>query len=982
MSLLLRLLTPAVTPTATPVSFSDSVQRPKFAAHLQQALAFVVLVQQLTPVALTSHPDRVQRPNFAPQHQLAASELPPQPEQKIARDWLPLYQDRIVRPVVPTTEQPYFAFCPRQPIEFVQVASNDPQVTGVTSVAATFASAQRAGDLIVVATGVFTVGGNVLNVTDLAGNVYQQCVPRTDSLLQSQEIWYARNIAAASPGSNTVTATYVSAVDFPDIRILQYHGCDPDNPFDIGTGASGVGTTADSGNVTTRTAEEVLVGAGMTEFHYNGAGTNYVSRVITPTDKDIAEDRIVSTAGTYNATADNSGGDWLFQIATFRIAGWTEATTPFTVYPDRAARSLTPVREQPVSSPFLTAPVAQVFGWDPTFPGRLIRPWLPIGNQLSFGISSAPERTSPIAIEWHVDRLVRPALSVVQQLASTELSPQPERTSALVSEAHDDRVTRPTFQARQQLAVTELSPQPERTSPLAAEWHVDRAVRPTFSVTEQQAVTELSPQPERTSILWSEWQDDRLYRPNLPAHQQLAVSEISPQPEQTIALAWSPTYPERANRPYVQAAQQPGFSLWPVPILNAPATPYVWYPDGVVRPLFPAREQQYFAPSPQPERTSPLADEWRDDRLTRPFFQATQQLAVTELSPAPERTSPLAVEVHPDRPVRPILGAAWQLAVTELSPQPERTSSLADERHNDSVWRPSFRVHNQLAVTELSPKPELTVALAWVPTYPEKAVRPVTRRASDQAFFTFWPQPIAAGTTQTFVCYPDGVVRPKFLSGSQQALALAPQPERTSPIAVEVHADQPWRPSFRVVQQLAVTELSPKPERTSPLVSEVHSDRPTRPALHVSQQLAVTEISPQPIAPLIFGYDPVYPSRVLRAKVGLANHQYFTTSNVFSPLNGTSPFSITATGALSGSARFIGASIHFGLTATGSLGDPGTPGTLAIEHALVNVAILPLDIAEYLASASDVIVNPNDTGANISVNDTTEITAIIFDELA
>src|SRR5262249_33850641 len=50
-------------------------------------------------------------------------------------------------------------------------------------------------------------------------------------------------------------------------------------------------------------------------------GTGYTSRILTAPDSDIAEDRVVTTAGSYSATAPLSGGAWIMQLAAFRAAG-------------------------------------------------------------------------------------------------------------------------------------------------------------------------------------------------------------------------------------------------------------------------------------------------------------------------------------------------------------------------------------------------------------------------------------------------------------------------------------------------------------------------------------------------------------------------------------------------------------------------------------------------------------------------------------
>jgi hypothetical protein len=131
-----------------------------------------------------------------------------------------------------------------------------------------------------------------------------------------QSIYYAKNIAA---GSNTVTVKFSQAATFVDIRALEYSGLDTVSPLDVTAGAAGSGTTGNSGTATTTSAQELIVGAGMTATRFTQAGTGFVLRTITNPDADIAEDKVTTTAGSYNATSPISpGSSWVMQMATFR----------------------------------------------------------------------------------------------------------------------------------------------------------------------------------------------------------------------------------------------------------------------------------------------------------------------------------------------------------------------------------------------------------------------------------------------------------------------------------------------------------------------------------------------------------------------------------------------------------------------------------------------------------------------------------------
>ncbi len=204
--------------------------------------------------------------------------------------------------------------------QFVQVNSATPQ-TNESTVTVPFTKAQGSGDLDVVAIGFNDSTSTITSVTDSAGNVYQLGAPITRGTGLSQAIYYAKNINAATAGSNVVKVQFSGAVPYVDLRVAEYSGLDTVNPFDTSTSATGSGATANSGNLTTSAATELIFGAGMTTGGY-GSGTNgFISRLITPVDADIAGDESAGTPGTYAATATLAGSaQWLMQAVAFRIA--------------------------------------------------------------------------------------------------------------------------------------------------------------------------------------------------------------------------------------------------------------------------------------------------------------------------------------------------------------------------------------------------------------------------------------------------------------------------------------------------------------------------------------------------------------------------------------------------------------------------------------------------------------------------------------
>ena len=212
-------------------------------------------------------------------------------------------------------------------IAFVQVNSAVP-ATGAT-VGVAYTKAQVAGDLNLVIVGWNDTTAMVKSVVDTKGNTYVLATgPVTVSGSLTQSIYYAKNIAGATAGANTVTVTFSTTATYPDIRILEYSGLDTNSPFDGGAGATGTATTTDSGGLTTTNANDLLVGANIVLTSTSAAGTGFTSRVITYPDGDIAEDEVVSAVGTYHATTKlNGAGGWITQVVAFKAAGAAPAPT-------------------------------------------------------------------------------------------------------------------------------------------------------------------------------------------------------------------------------------------------------------------------------------------------------------------------------------------------------------------------------------------------------------------------------------------------------------------------------------------------------------------------------------------------------------------------------------------------------------------------------------------------------------------------------
>ena len=203
-------------------------------------------------------------------------------------------------------------------ISYVQGNYATPQ-SPQTTVNIPFAAAQSAGDLNVVVVGWNDSTATVSSVKDTLNNSYTLAVgPTVQAGVASQSIYYAKNIAGAAAGANTVTVTFASAAAYPDIRILEYGGADPINPVDVTAASTGNGSTSSSGAATTTNPTDLLFGANLVQSITTGAGSGFASRLLTQPDGDIAEDSMVATTGNYSATASLISSNWIMQMVAFR----------------------------------------------------------------------------------------------------------------------------------------------------------------------------------------------------------------------------------------------------------------------------------------------------------------------------------------------------------------------------------------------------------------------------------------------------------------------------------------------------------------------------------------------------------------------------------------------------------------------------------------------------------------------------------------
>jgi len=196
------------------------------------------------------------------------------------------------------------------PIAFVQ--QNAAVVNTSTVLAAAFPGTVTAHDAII-ATADFMGDGEV-SIADSLGNTYQQVVGPSSAFGWKSYIFVAFDSRA---GADTVTYTLTAVPGEFEIYIHEYAGI---SAFDTGAAASGSSTATDgmtSGTAETHAANELIFGFGVSLSGGAAAGTGFSAR--STFHNNITEDEIVTSGGSYAATATmTSGTYWSMLMATFR----------------------------------------------------------------------------------------------------------------------------------------------------------------------------------------------------------------------------------------------------------------------------------------------------------------------------------------------------------------------------------------------------------------------------------------------------------------------------------------------------------------------------------------------------------------------------------------------------------------------------------------------------------------------------------------
>lgn len=180
-----------------------------------------------------------------------------------------------------------------------------------------YVSPVTAGSLLVVAIRQGSgSSGNLCTVTNTQGDIFTECATKGSGDGHTNRIFYAKN---ATGGTGKVGVNFSLGAASLRWSIHEYSGLSTTAPLDQTAVNNGTGTAADSGNVTTTTANELLFGFCTVDNTATfTAGTSFTIRE-TVASKFGSEDQTVAATGTYSGSETlGTSGPWTMTFATFK----------------------------------------------------------------------------------------------------------------------------------------------------------------------------------------------------------------------------------------------------------------------------------------------------------------------------------------------------------------------------------------------------------------------------------------------------------------------------------------------------------------------------------------------------------------------------------------------------------------------------------------------------------------------------------------
>jgi hypothetical protein len=180
---------------------------------------------------------------------------------------------------------------------------------------------EKRGDVLIVVIGWYDEKTSVKTVSDTTKNTYVKALEPTKygvmDCPMTQVIYYAKNIAQAGAGTNTITVTFDGMADNPDMRVLEYSGV---STLDVTAAKTGDSPTASSAPVDAKATPTLLVSAITTSSNFANASFPFVLRVVSE-QANLVEDRVIDKPGSYTAEATQEDGAdgtaYIMQIVAF-----------------------------------------------------------------------------------------------------------------------------------------------------------------------------------------------------------------------------------------------------------------------------------------------------------------------------------------------------------------------------------------------------------------------------------------------------------------------------------------------------------------------------------------------------------------------------------------------------------------------------------------------------------------------------------------